>query len=217
MLRLRTVLVAFLVSLASVGTAYAASIPIANAGFELPSTGGGILYTPDLTSQGGTGWTFGGNAGVAANSSAFTVVGATGNQAGFLQHAGASFSQSLTFNDGWYQLSFIAEGRATPGIVGSNPFEVFVGATQLTFSGNGTVVPVAGFNFDEFLSDPFYVAGGAATLSFVGTGVPGFPTAEATSFVDDVAIESVPEPSTLLLLGGGLVAAGVVRHRRRQR
>lgn len=188
------------------GSSNAAPV-VANAGFESPSVGGGFQYGPFVD-----GFTFNSGSGVAANGSAFNVSGATGNQAGFLQGAGSTISQTIGgFTPGFYSVSFLAEGRN--GQNGANPFQVSIDGTPLTFAGNSTLTPTVG-TFTNFTSDQFLVLSPNATLSFNGQGVTG---ADVTSFVDTVGfnlITPVPEPTTIAAFGLMAVGgAGYVRRR----
>jgi hypothetical protein len=87
--------------------------PLNGGGFETPNVGtgtyGAFQYDPS-----GSPWTFADQAGVAGNGSGFTAGNPDapeGTQVAFLQGAGASISQSLTFASGTYSLSFLAAQR----------------------------------------------------------------------------------------------------------
>jgi hypothetical protein len=57
------------------------------------------------------------------------------------------------------------------------------------------------------------VAGTSYTITF--QGLDSFPP-DATAFIDDLVL-NIPEPVSLALFGSGLVAAGLLRRRKRQR
>jgi hypothetical protein len=175
---------------------------VGNAGFEQPNLGtgfsafrdgaggGGNPGTLTLADQGGSGWTFTPNSGIAANGSAFNVTGADGNQAGFL-HYQSSISQAISgFNaQQGYVLSFMAEGRGTQaGTAGSNDFDVLIDGTPVTFHGATSITPNGGV-FTTYTSDPFFVTAGTHTLTFNGLDTLG---GDRTSFIDDVSISDPP-------------------------
>ena len=189
---------------------------IANASFELPNQGGGFQYNPTLAQQGGAGWTFLSNSGVAANGSAFGVVNVPdGNQAGILQNGG-NFSQVINFPSGFTdQLSFFAEQRGNFG--GTQSFTVLLDGVPLTFGGSTVLTAPSSTNFTLFTSDSFNPGAGPHTLTFEGLNTNG----DNTAFIDAVsitpsAIPTVPEPSALALLSlSGLALAGWRRWRKR--
>jgi hypothetical protein len=188
-------------------TAVPAGTPqIANASFELPNRGGAFQYNPTLAQQGGSGWAFLGNSGVAANGSAFNVVNTPdGNQAGFLQQGG-NFSQVINFPAGFTDtLSFFAEQRSFGG---TQMFSVLLDGVPLTFGGNTVLTAPSSTSFTLFTSDSFSPGPGPHTLTFEGLNTNG----DNTAFIDAVSITptavAVPEPSSfaLLALGGGALA-----------
>jgi hypothetical protein len=146
---------------------------------------GGNPGTLTLTDQGGAGWTLSPSAGIAANGSAFNVIGAQGNQAGLLQFQ-SSISQAIAgFKAQSYVVSFLAEGRDTSsGGAGANDVEVLLDNAPLTFGGATSITPGMG-GFTAFTSDPFTVTAGTHTLTFTGLDTLG---GDRTSFIDSVHI-----------------------------
>jgi len=114
----------------------------------------------------------------------------------------------LTFSAGTYTLSFDLGGSQRGGINGD--------------VGNTTNIILGSFSTSIFLNptDPlalqsftFSTTGG--TLSFLDPG----PSNNIGNILDNVTLSSsssVPEPTTLSLLGGGLLALGFVAWRRRR-
>lgn len=209
----------------AVGNARANVILIDNWDFESPNVNGHLTYRPS-----GAGWNFTLLTGVAANGSAFNVVNAMGNQAGFVQND--QFNSSLLSQDlsgfissNFYTVRFIAQGRNSG--VGTNPLNVFLGGNLLTFTyDNSTVVkPVSGTTFYSYESVPITGLSGTQTLAFQGIT----QTYDQTTFIDNVQVFSpgdavagpfgpaaVPEPSALSLITlglGGVVALRRVRRR----
>ena len=178
---------------------------VGNAGFELPNLGvgfnayrygdgsGGNPGTLTFADQGGPGWTFSNTAGIAANGSAFGVVGADGNQAGFLQKL-SNISQVVSgFANQSYIVRFLAEGRGTQGgSAGSNDLQVSIDGTPLTFGGASSFTPGTG-SFTTFTSDPIALTAGTHILTFTGLDTLG---GDRTSFIDDVSVFDPPSAAS---------------------
>ncbi len=191
---------------------------VVNASFESPGISN-FVYTTSVT-----GWTFSaflsgsGGTGLTTNGSSFGTqdIGGTsdpggGTQAALIQGAG-TISQSIDFSPGGsFTLAFFAEGRGSAA--GGVPLSIKSDSTALTFGGSATASPTSGSVFNLIVSDPFTVGAGFHTLSFTGT--VNLNTADVTTFVDQVSVTAVPEPSTLALLGGGLAGLAFLRRRRR--
>lgn len=193
-----------------------------NDGFEVPdlgSGGGAFAYGP-----GGATWSFVGGAGLAANGSAFGVSGAsngnvnggatsTSGQAGFIQGGDGTFGGSVIEQVGLsltgdFKVLFDMEDR--PEGNGLNPIAVYL---TDTIAGNvymGTFTPAfEGAGFAPFATGFYTSVGTVTTVHFVGVG----NGSDVTSFIDNVQFNTVPEPSTLMLIGLGL--AGVFAGYRR--
>jgi hypothetical protein len=131
-------------------------------------------------------------------------------QVAFLEVLG-SFSQIISgFDQSPITVSFYAGGRNLAGY-GANGVQVKIDDTLLTFAGASTLTPVDGI-MNLYTSDAIRVSAGSHTLSFYG-----MDHADHMSFIDNVSITVVPEPSTLGLLGVGLLGLPVYAWRRRRR
>jgi hypothetical protein len=182
----------------------------ANNGFEVPDLGaGGSAYgygSPEAVAAGlpalppGSGWTFTGTAGIAANGSNFGVNGAsngnsdgttsTSGQAAFIQgYAFAPFnfpvnSMSQTFggfNSGFAAVTFSLEQR--PGL-GDNPIDV-----QLDGQDLGAYLASSSSSFETFTTPAIPVTAGNHTLSFISTNNSG---GDNTQFIDNVSVLNNP-------------------------
>jgi serine/threonine protein kinase len=147
---------------------------VADPGFEIPSLGqGGYQYNPV-----GSDWTFGNGAGIAANGSAFTNNNPNapqGTQVAFLQGTG-SFSQTISFRAGSYQISFYAAQRKK----NNQNFQVLIdGHVVSTFTPSGP-------KYKPHNTSRFTVSTGNHVLSFQGLNSNG---GDNTAFIDVVAIQ----------------------------
>ena len=112
-----------------------------------------------------------------------------------------------------YMLTF--ESAAIEGASGANPFFVSIGGNAVTFN-DSTYISPSGL-YGLYASTPFIATSSTMTLNFYDAGnVPtGFD-----SWIDDVQITAVPEPSTgNFLLGLAIVSAvaGIARRSARRR
>jgi lysophospholipase L1-like esterase len=109
-----------------------------------------------------------------------------------------------------YVLSF--ESAGIEGFSGANPFFASLGGNGVTF-GNSTWISPSG-SYGLYCSDPFVATSSTMTLQFHDAGnVPG----TFVSFIDDVQITAVPEPSTVVLLLALGAVAGIVGRAKVQR
>ncbi len=123
-----------------------------------------------------------------------------GSQYAFLQGCGegsgtTSISQQIAgFQVGKsYILSF--ESAGIEGFSGTDPFFASVGGSAVTFGGSDWISPSGSYGL--YCSDPFTATSATMALLFHDAGnVP----ATFASFLDDVQITSVPEPSTGVFL-----------------
>ena len=198
---------------------------VANSGFESPVTdlaSRPFAYQPSIDAQGGSGWDFPNYfAGIANNVGGFHPKTPFGQQVGFIQQQRgmsntlSSFSQTIAgFDDSEYQVTFYAAGRT--GYSGANPFVVMLDGNVLNFSGATVVSPMAlsgTQGYQLFKSDYVHLMAGSHTLSFTSSAPNN---GDATSFIDHVVVSStVPEPSSLALLGIGGIGFAVSVYRRR--
>jgi hypothetical protein len=197
--------VALLIGVFSItGTVFSAPInSLDNAGFESPNQGSGFTYYSGLVS----GWTYSGDAGIAANNSAFSVFNASGNQAAFLQGNGsnASISQSIDFVGTSLSVTFLAEYRHN---YGGNTLNVTVDGAPLTINGSQFFSSSTDGSFTQFTTNAVALSSGQHVLAFNGFSQPDY-----TTFIDDVKLNVVPEPTTVALLGLGLLGFAASRRK----
>jgi hypothetical protein len=130
-----------------------------------------------------------------------------GLNAVFLQGAG-SVSQTLTLGIGQYALSYYEMGR--PSAYGGN------GANPVTASLSGGLVndvetpantDITAASDWSLYTDNFSVTtAGSYTLQFLGDDAYGV-AGDHTTFLDNVSIQAVPEPSSVALIGLGAFGA----------
>lgn len=168
-----------------------------------------------------TGWTFGtsgvnnGYNGIATTSGNVSDFNPTaiqnGSFAAFLQGAG-SVSQTFTLSAGQYTLSYYLMGRTgSGGGDGANPVTTSLSGglvNDVETPGNADINNASDWTL---YTDTFTVLSpGSYTLQFLGNDPYGV-SGDHTTFVDNVAVQAVPEPSCLALLAVGLVGFGVAR------
>ncbi len=143
-----------------------------------------------------TPWKFGsGNSGIAANGSGLFLSGATNfdsdgvtsenGQAGFLEFAGSSISQSVELPSGTYSVTFDYEGRQNYSP--ANRISVTVDGTEL-FKG----APTACDHFEQVTTGTFKITkSGKHQLMFRGLGAVGDVSGFHTTFIDNVCFNIV--------------------------
>jgi hypothetical protein len=161
---------------------------------------------PELVANGGfesgdfSGWTTSNAPGLNSEYGVDTSGPHQGNYSAFFGGLvpGDSISQTLaTVANGSYNLSFFLD-------VGAD-----TGAGSFVVRLNGAPVytaPASAFAFG-LVSLPVWSSAANSVLSFSAYNVSDFYT------LDSVSVSALPEPSTLLLIAGGLLAAGVLRRR----
>lgn len=105
-----------------------------------------------------------------------------------------------------YQISLYAEGRADSywqgelQDLGPNPFRVSLDDSPLSFGGSTTITPSS----DAYT---LYTALFTPTASTMTLKITSALTAAAdlSSFVDNVTVSTIPEPSALILVATGLI------------
>jgi len=161
----------------------------------------------------------------------WTIPWENGNNVAYLQMSSAgtvSLSQILSdslLNDSAYTLtSLIGRRGFTPNF--NYSLQLFAGNTLLSSAGSLSLVGASSGTetvlYSSGANNP--LAGQALQIRFTTTGIAGTVT---EAFFDDVKLDvvtnslppapGVPEPSTLALLGSGIVAAVAKRVRRRGR
>ena len=201
----------------------ASTLTINDLSFEGPSPDNGAygyqptigVPVPLMTFPGlYSGWTFAGGSGVTRASSAFNPPSAPfpdGSQAAFLQGVGASVTQSIGGFSGTetYMVQFSVGSRYSNGSYDGNAtLGVSIDGTEI-----GQIVLTSSTPWFTYSSPSFTAATGAHSLS-----IYNLSSGDHTGFVDAVSITgtaaAVPEPSTILLAGAGLLSLGLLRRRR---
>jgi hypothetical protein len=231
-------LVSFFAFVFSASLCRAATVYPVNDGFEVPDLGaGGYAYgdhdpygfmgLPEFSpATPGLGWTFTGTAGIAANGSGFGVTGATNvnenggatstsGQAGFIQNGYGnpnSIYQTLSgYPGGPTTVNFSLELRG-----GDDPttgVDVKINGIDL-----GTYSTASTSSFVTITTPVTYIAPGSSSYTLTFTGVDGLNGQDNTDFIDNVQINTVPEPtSAVALCGLGAMGLFVIVRRRRKK
>jgi hypothetical protein len=188
---------------------------IFNNSFETPvQSTDGFTYDP-----GGSGWTFDGNSGIAADGSPwFAGSPPDGTQAAFLQvytpdgsAAGDSISQTLTgLNVGdTYQFTLYAALR--PGFP-VDDFDVLLGGTVIAD------VVATSTSFVQFTTSGIVATSASMPLTFQALNSGDFFESDvAIDLVQgvDVTTSGIPEPSSVVLVGCGIASLTWLRRRKR--
>jgi hypothetical protein len=158
-----------------------------DSGFEVPVIAQGeFAYRPS-----GSPWTFGGDAGVAANVSGFTSGNAgapQGNQVLFLQKS-AQASQSVTLAAGAYAINFTAAQRGN--LASIQTLDVLVDSTVV-----GSFNNISSAMYNSYSTATFTAPAGAHTITFRGTNLNG---GDNTLLVDQITLT---QPNSIVLDGG---------------
>jgi hypothetical protein len=212
---------------------------INNGSFEQTTNGPGKMGSSSGATTNATGWTTSGyNFIFSANGGDTNSTlqlwgpnngGAAGNTLGASPDGGNYIGA-----DGAYQVGAITQ--TVGGLVAGQQYAVsfyYAGAQQNGFSGATTeqwlvglggsaqqATPIlsdvshgfTGWNHETFI---FTADGSSDVLSFLAAGTPnGEPP---FSLLDGVSMTAVPEPASMLLMGTGLAAMGLIRRRRAAR
>jgi hypothetical protein len=136
-------------------------------------------------------------------------------------------------NVAWEVLAIGGNGTNNSGLVG----QLFVadGYAILGGSTNGGLVPISidawnsytiDINFttgtetgyvNNTLIDTLTIASNSTEVTEVGFGIDGANGASSQAYFDNLSVDTVPEPATLMLFAPGLLALAACRQRRRQR
>jgi len=212
---------------------------ITNGNFEQTTNGPGKMGTISGATTNATGWTSTGynfifSATGGDNNSYLQLWGAQNGGAAGNTLGASPDGGNYIGADGAFQTGPISQ--VITGLVAGQQYSVgfdYAGAQQSGFSGDTSEkwivnlgnnaataqsTPIlndvshgfTGWNHEVFT---FTADGSSDTLSFLASGTPnGEPP---FSLLDGVTINAVPEPASMLLMGTGLAALGLVRRRRR--
>lgn len=177
---------------------------VINGGFEDPVLGDGAFYAvgdPTYPLPSVPGWKFTKNDGevgmLSTSGTGPWMVPTTGQCAAFL--GGATIAQTIPgFVAGTATFSFLVQGYYSEDY---GPLTVTLDGVPLTFGGVASIIPTGGGAngpMIPYTSDPVPVTDGEHTLTFI---------AGHWTFIDDVSISNVPEPSCIALLACGLITS----------
>lgn len=201
-LQLRVCKLLFVALLAATGAAQAATVY--DNSFEDPGfTDGGWGYYSGSAFN----WTFD-SAGIASqNSPWFMAAPPDGSDAGFIQDGGSILQDITDFNPAdLYVLTFYVVQRVGYGL---NPIQAtLTDDSDSSVIHLGTATPSGDSSFALFTSLEFQPTNSAMTLSFIGLNAAGDndTALDLVTFADLGPASSVPEPVTLPVVGGALIA-----------
>lgn len=156
------------------------TVTVPTAGFEAPALANGAYQYRPATVAGSQEWTFAGNAGVAANGSAFTSANPAapeGRQVAFIQRDSGLMSQTLTFaEERTYTLTLKAAHRGS--------WNQALQTVQVLLNGQviGSIKP-SGSTY-QAVSISFSAPAGSHTLTFKGT-----TTGDGTLLLDQIVVQ----------------------------
>ena len=212
-------------SLSSISTAaIAGPITVANYSFEGPVQGGAGFQNP----TGITSWVTTGAGEVGVWNPALTVLAYSpsipyfstampdGVQIGYSNLGTIAQTLTATYESGYQYNLTVAVGLRNLAGGGPNQY-IPATATMELFAGTTTniiaslPIPVGSIARGTFQDFTLSVAGGAWNGQAIGIL---FTSGGEQLDIDNVRLNSVPEPGTLILLGGALAGIGMVRRRK---
>jgi hypothetical protein len=114
-----------------------------------------------------------------------------------------------------YQVGFWWAGAQQSGFTGPNTEQWVVTLGSESQSTSVYDNPSHGFSGWVYQTFNYTATSTSEVLSFLAVGTPISPSVPPMSLLDGVSVNSVPEPSAVVLMGLGVLGVGVVRMRRR--